>query len=436
MKQLLLKNLRFGLSLGCWMTILRAEEPKPHQTGSFRATFSETHPLSTREEFDRRKNPESYEAYRIQDESFQIHVPQTYREDRPHGLFVWISSGDGGNIPGAFRGHLADFNYIAVGANQSGNNRHVYTRKLLALDAVHNLKRFYNIDADRVVISGSSGGGRTASETAVAYPDVFTGGGYYVIGANYYGRLHFEELNSYLPARFKGKPPLYDLAKTRPFVFHTGSKDFNQEDTLRVYRHYVKDKFEQSLYIEDKGLGHSIPRADSILNGLIHLNKGLEEKSRKLLEDARPLLQQGRFAEAFELLSRSEVYGNATAKEWIDQMRAAADRELESAKALLEENQLLAAHAAFSGLEARFGPKVGRAARTARETLERDPALENEKIAANIFHGIQQRYSPDNPDPTIGFLEKLIEKYPETQAAIHAQAVLDRFQQPVMQMND
>jgi predicted esterase len=426
MKTIQYKMLFLSVFLSCGRTFSGANEPTPHQTGSFRATFTETHAVSTQEEFKRRRNPEAYEDYTIQDESFQLIVPQTYRENRPHGLIVWISASDNGSIPGSFQRHLSDLHFIAVGANRSGNNRSVYSRKLLALDAVHNLKRFYNIDADRVIISGNSGGGRTAAEVAVAYPDVFTGGGYYVIGANYHGRMNLEGSTKFWPAKFSGEPPLYDLAKTRPYVFHTGSKDFNQADTFRVYSHYLKDDFEHCLYIEDEGLGHSTPGAASILNGLKHMNKGLEETGQKLLEDSRPLIQQGRFGDAYALLVKAEIYGNPTAKEWIKRMGEAADQELESANDLLKQENLPDAHAAFSQMETRFGPYVGKPARLARETLEQNPVWKQERAAADILSRIQQSYSPENPDITIGHLERLMEEYPGTRSAMQAKEALDK----------
>src|SRR5438874_6043371 len=45
-----------------------------------------------------------------------------------------------------------------------------------SLDGIHNLKLRYNIDENRVFISGFSGGASEASFDIVAFPDIFRGG--------------------------------------------------------------------------------------------------------------------------------------------------------------------------------------------------------------------------------------------------------------------
>ena len=51
-----------------------------------------------------------------------------------------------------------------------------YLRQALALDAVHNMRKRYNVEDDRVFVSGFSGGGLVASQLIHGFPDVFHGG--------------------------------------------------------------------------------------------------------------------------------------------------------------------------------------------------------------------------------------------------------------------
>ena len=58
----------------------------------------------------------------------------------------------------------------------------------MSLEAVAQARRHFTIDPQRVYASGASGGGRMASEVAVLYADVYTGG-FPLIGANGYRNI-------------------------------------------------------------------------------------------------------------------------------------------------------------------------------------------------------------------------------------------------------
>jgi hypothetical protein len=63
---------------------------------------------------------------------------------------------------------------LAVAAYKSGNSRNIFDRFRLAIDAVVNLQKRFNVDSRRIYVSGFSGGARTASMLAVAYADLFS----------------------------------------------------------------------------------------------------------------------------------------------------------------------------------------------------------------------------------------------------------------------
>ncbi|MBV8881331.1 MAG: hypothetical protein JO332_15300, partial [Planctomycetaceae bacterium] len=153
------------------------------KTGNFTTSFTERHPLSTLEEMTRRHPHLKPSDYKLADESYGVSVPASYKPGVPYGLLVFIQAGDSGDCEPNFAGLLEKHRLIWIAANKSGNNRLTPARMGLALDAVHNMKKLYTIDPDRVYLSGVSGGGRVSSFLAPAYPDVFKGV-MYLIGCN------------------------------------------------------------------------------------------------------------------------------------------------------------------------------------------------------------------------------------------------------------
>ena len=60
----------------------------------------------------------------------------------------------------------------------------------LTIDAIfRHVEQHYGADPNRVYASGASGGGRCASTLAFGFPELITGGGYPIIGINFYRRV-------------------------------------------------------------------------------------------------------------------------------------------------------------------------------------------------------------------------------------------------------
>ncbi|OVE75832.1 hypothetical protein BVX97_03210 [bacterium E08(2017)] len=256
---------------------------KPHQKGEFTISFKERSPLSKGSTVTARIYGSTNSNVRIQGSrntdyklrnmSFEVVVPKTYNPQKPMALMVWISANDYGNCPRSMMTPLSQQGYIFVGANKSGNEQSTLTRLGLAIDAAVNMSELYNIDPNRIFISGASGGGRCASMLSVLYPDVFTGGAFYFIGCDFWDNLRVSN-KSYLPGFWKRKNiALIDSAKDHKFVFLTGSKDFNKQGTKQVYNAYKKAGFRNCLYIEVSGMGHTLPQSRHVQKGLIFLKR-------------------------------------------------------------------------------------------------------------------------------------------------------------------
>jgi dienelactone hydrolase len=171
----------------------------PVQTGTFRnVTLPERSPLSTLEESFRRvpkrftgqkmqrladMSDEERAAldYDIAKETVDVIVPPTARDGGPVGLFVWLGVTAPDN---QWFGVLAQRRLIYVTPNNC-NGRSPWIKSGLAIDAVHNLGKQYNVDPKRVYLSGFSAGGHASAKLITEFPDVFRGA-LCLMGGHYY----------------------------------------------------------------------------------------------------------------------------------------------------------------------------------------------------------------------------------------------------------
>lgn len=249
------------------------EKPAP-RIGEFQAAFSERHPLGLvdeqiarfqwqRSELKKRDPQEG--KYDLANESFQVAVPETFDASKKYGLLVWVSAGLTGHLPADWLPILAERDLLGVGADHSENGRDVWYRIGLALDAVHNMKKLYPVDDDRVYVAGFSGGGRIASRLGVAYADVFRGG-LYLGGVDFYRNVPDPTRKDVVfPALF-AKPKDALLRKARNDSRHVvlvGDQDFNCISSKAIFEGMTKmERFAHATYLEMPGEGHVCAGAD------------------------------------------------------------------------------------------------------------------------------------------------------------------------------
>ena len=267
-----------------------ADEPKEFKTGSFqikvptRCKDSAIPALIARlgwGTMDDVKKAGGDQDYNLSDEAFEVYVPPAYDGKEPYGLLVWVNPGPSGRVHEQWRKVLDKHKLIWVGANNSGNNRTGWVRLGMALDAAQYMPTAYTIDTDRVMTSGVSGGGRCASMLDIAYPEVFTGGGIYIVGCNFYRIVELTAATNTQPGTYyrrnfnKPKGKFWDLAaRGRSHVFLTGDTDANREQTEAYYKAAKKEGFKHITYIQVPGMGHQPPDAEWFEKALVALEQG------------------------------------------------------------------------------------------------------------------------------------------------------------------
>jgi predicted esterase len=243
-----------------------------HRTGEFDAVLPVRAPES-----DMRRWAERFQFsgdlqgwdYDLATESFSVYVPQDYDADgEPYGVVVWMSARDDGGIPPELRTVFDQRHLIWIGPNQAGNDRHLFVRSGLALDAALNVRSLYHVDPDRIFVSGLSGGGKVAAMMAIDWPDVFAGG-LPIIGMATYLAIPLESNPGQSVLRF-ARPPADLLARAmrQPLVIMTGSADFNREECQLSAAAYEREGFRAVRLLDVDGMGHEMPSADDFARAL------------------------------------------------------------------------------------------------------------------------------------------------------------------------
>ncbi|MBL4601327.1 MAG: hypothetical protein JKY84_01135 [Emcibacteraceae bacterium] len=104
--------------------------------------------------------------------SWEVYVPENYDPNKPAGIMVFAGSPQNVRAPFGWLSVMKDKNLIWVAARKSGNASSIHQKKLLAMMSVPIIEEKYNIDKNRIYITGE---GRTAGRAVLDYPQMFTG---------------------------------------------------------------------------------------------------------------------------------------------------------------------------------------------------------------------------------------------------------------------
>lgn len=225
-------------------------------------TFQGAIPQNSNEQYKMRlSDPDAPAPYDLSQEAFEILVPKGYKDSDPHGLFIWISSGNKPNLSPEWEKVLADEKLIFIGALNAGNTRETPDRIRLAVEANHHLRQMYKVNPDRVYVSGHSGGARIASMIGVAYADMFTGTACFM-GVNFFLPTEGKD-GTYYDRRYFPHPEIALIAQQHNrFALITGDKDSNLDNTLTVYEQGFKaNQFQGTKLFQIPNQGHGAPDA-------------------------------------------------------------------------------------------------------------------------------------------------------------------------------
>lgn len=228
----------------------------PPQTGAFNLAFT---PL---ELFGEEGRAEVDFILRGDDElSWHLYVPESYDPSIPAGVIVYVSPTQNGGPPKSWNELLKRSNLIWIGANESGNRVAVDKRMFFATLAPKLVAARYSVDPDRIYISGFSGGGKTATRVMASNPALFRGG-IYIGGAEMWDT--------------KDPPPQLEVIQLNYHVFLTGTEDFNERLTRRVYADFKNARVPHCELIVEPRHGHKLPSLSALTRAIAYLDSRVE----------------------------------------------------------------------------------------------------------------------------------------------------------------
>jgi hypothetical protein len=194
--------------------------------------------------------------------AWQLYVPPSYDPSKPAGLLVYVSPTPSGEIPRGWSSVLDSRNVIWIGTDRAGNSELVARRILFAMLAPTVARQHYEIDAERIYITGLSGGGKTASMVATDQAQMFR-------GAIYNCGVEFWDT----------EPERIELIRQNHYVFVTGTYDQALEPTKKAYRGYRKAGVENSRLMVIRHKTHRNPDSYEFEESLLYLDSRLKPGS-------------------------------------------------------------------------------------------------------------------------------------------------------------
>lgn len=211
------------------------------------------------------------EGYDSAEQTFELFVPEDYDAKKSYPVVLFISPSNKAMGWRSWQATCKQQGVIFVGPHNAGNNCPSPRRVRIVLDALDQVRRDYNVDADRTYISGFSGGGRIACMIGFSLPEYF--GGAIPICAG--GDLRGE---SYLRRR----------VIDRLSVAHvTGQSDFNRAEVQRFRHPQLAEVGVRSRLWTVEKMGHSVPGSKTLSEVLRWLDQSV--KDRRELATQRPV---------------------------------------------------------------------------------------------------------------------------------------------------
>lgn len=261
----------------------------------------------------------------LAEETIHLRLPDPYDPTVPAGVLVWISPIADGRLPPLYERALDELGFIAVGADDAGNERELTDRYQLMLDALETARRSFLIDEDRVYVSGMSGGGRSAAILQCTMPETFAGA-VPIVGLDSYHDAPTGRGTSRWPARFgKPIPAVFKVLETRRIAAITGDMDFNEPE-MRIRTDLMKQDGINIRLDTVPGMAHTLADADRFRDALRWVDEPRRDQIQRGAAEAMALLAKVPPGPATDPAVRGALVEVIRAGPWSDAAWAAAER--------------------------------------------------------------------------------------------------------------
>ncbi len=152
------------------------------------------------------------------------------------------------------------------------------------------MRKLYKIDANRIYVSGFSGGGRVASMLAMTHPETFSGG-IFVMGVSYWEPMKVpgDPAKSWGVGFGRPSDATLTLARERGrYALMTGEKDFNREQTTAYYETGYRKVLQHVILLEEPKIAHTLPSEDWYEKAIVFLDAHLPKTAPAAPPSAAP----------------------------------------------------------------------------------------------------------------------------------------------------
>ncbi len=328
-------------------------------------------------------------GYRATATTYFLHVPDGYDARRAYPLILAVSPIPSGRfLFESWRTAARKHGILFACPNDAGNEEEVDVRGQKAVDTLFDVRSRYNIDPERIYVTGFSGGGRMSTALVLAFPERFAG--HVPIGGIF----------------LEGDPAEIRRLRTRlgHYIF-CGERDPNREESEEAAKILEAEGIPHHLWIVP-GLDHAIPRAEQgakIWDWIL----GREKAARKVPAGG-------------EAPARSPVADEEDEKERAER----AIEALERAATLEDGGDLEAAIAAYRAVAREFpGTAVAAEAEASAARLDADPRLAGQRRegeARRLLQRADNLTRNGRPAEAREVLRGLAREYPDCDAGREA----------------
>jgi len=194
--------------------------------------------------------------------TYTIYVPPGYEHSEPYGIVLFYSSNGGASPESKLVPVLDERKLIHISANGNGNGTATSTRIGRGLMGFLRAMELFNIDTNRIYITGNSGGSRAGHALTFYHPELFrgifgsVGSGYPEYLPNCYEKKsndsHYE--TTYIGHWNTSALRFYPRELGLRYLCYTGYNDWREGDNMNVYHFGLeRNGFINRLYSEEGG---------------------------------------------------------------------------------------------------------------------------------------------------------------------------------------
>jgi len=309
-----------------------------------------------------------------------IYVPKDYDPSIPYGVIAFVNSGDKGSVIGEYKPVLDKHRLIWISASNSGNSVANHWRMTAALEGIRRLreKMGYNIDPDRIYVSGTSGGARIASNVSMLFSDVVSGGIYFA-GINIYRDATAQPGNMIVPNEMPGMTPaMLAQAKQRRHVLIFGDKDNVAGYVPMLANIWGNDGFKYFHYFKIPGLAHTMPDAEVFEKAVLAVDAPLKLAAKGHFETAATSEKRDGLGRAMEGYTKAAAHGRnepfaAEAKTKAVELKTQYTAAVAALETLLESDDTKAFNADLAKFRRTWEPVGNEDAKRLAEKLKNKP---------------------------------------------------------------